>query len=110
MRPWMALVLVGGMARAEVLHERVVVGDVRCQNGVCWREGRSAEGATGIMADGELVPAPTGGAQPSGDEPVYTPGGEPGADGAPPTSAPAAPPPGDLPPTRRPRVTMDRDT
>src|SRR6266542_4293147 len=83
-------------ARAQVLHERVMVGDVRCDQGVCWREGRASDGATAIVADGEVVPAPSGGPQPARGEPIYTPADEPAAapPGAPPAAAGA--PPGDL--------------
>src|SRR3954468_11615581 len=63
-------------ASAQVLHERVIVGGIKCANGVCWKEGRPADGAAGIVVDGEVVPAPSVGAQPLPDEPVYTPAPE----------------------------------
>jgi len=64
------------LARAQVLHERVMVGGVKCANGVCWKEGHPADGAAGIVVDGQVVPAPSAGAQPLPDEPVYTPAPE----------------------------------
>src|SRR5438046_303488 len=36
-----ALLLVTRFADAQVLHERVTVGGVKCANGVCWKEGRT---------------------------------------------------------------------
>src|SRR3954452_2002393 len=63
-------------ASAQVLHERVIVGGIKCANGVCWKEGRPADGAAGIVVDGEVVPPPSVGAQPLPDEPVYTPAPE----------------------------------
>ncbi|HEX6839822.1 MAG TPA: transglutaminase domain-containing protein [Polyangia bacterium] len=62
-------------ASAQVLHERVMVGD-KCANGICWKEGHPADGATGIVVDGQVVPAPSAGAMPLPDEPVYTPAPE----------------------------------
>src|SRR5438270_13281990 len=70
-----ALVL-GAPAYAQVLHERVIVGGIKCANGVCWKDGRPADGAAGIVVDGQVVPAPSAGAQPLPDEPVYTPAPE----------------------------------
>lgn len=99
-----------GDARAQVLHERVVVGpgkDIRCANGVCWREGHAADGAAAIVADGELLPAPSAGAQPAPDEPVYTAAPERAAPEHSATTDDAVP--GGTP-ERRARVEMDRQT
>jgi hypothetical protein len=102
-----ALLVMARFAGAQVLHERVTVGGVKCANGVCWKEGRPQDGASALVADGEIVPAPTGGAQPLPGEPVYEPGSDrppgegAGADGA---SSP------DASPERRGRVEMDRQT
>src|SRR5258708_4210992 len=52
-----ALVL-GAPAYAQVLHERVIVGGIKCANGVCWKDGRPTDGAAGIVVDGEGAPAP----------------------------------------------------
>ena len=102
-----ATVMTPSAARAQVLHERVMVGGVKCANGVCWKEGHPADGAAGIVVDGQVVPAPPAGAQPAPDEPVYTPA---------PERAPLEhsattdePVPGGSP-ERRERVEMDRAT
>ncbi|HXU73078.1 MAG TPA: transglutaminase domain-containing protein [Polyangia bacterium] len=96
-----------GGARAQVLHERVIVGGVRCANGVCWKEGRPADGAAGIVVDGEVVPAPSSSAQPAPDEPVYTPAPERAPADHSATTDPAVP---GGSPERRGRVQMDRAT
>lgn len=70
------LALLPSAASAQVLHERVMVGGVRCANGVCWKDGHPADGAAGIVVDGQVVPAPSAGAMPLPDEPVYTPAPE----------------------------------
>ncbi|MGZ3439199.1 MAG: transglutaminase domain-containing protein [Polyangia bacterium] len=99
--------MLGQPAWAQVLHERVIVGGVKCANGVCWKEGRPADGAAGIVVDGEVVPAPSPGAQPLPDEPVYTPAPE----RAPPANSATTEEsvPGGSP-ERRERVQMDRST
>jgi transglutaminase superfamily protein len=109
----LALVLclaVAAPARGQVLHERVLVGDVRCDKGICWREGRAADGATAIVADGEVVPAPAGGPQPAKDEPIYTPANDTASAGPAPSGVTTEPPASDAPPSRRPHVAMDRNT
>ena len=68
-----ALIAMTRFADAQVLHERVTVGGIKCANGVCWKEGRPQDGASAMVADGEIVPAPTGGAQPLPGEPIYRP-------------------------------------
>lgn len=90
---------------AQVLHERVVVGAVQCANGVCWRQGDPGDAAA-IVADGQVVPAPTAGATPADDEPVY----QAMPDRLPPPVAAAGAPPPDAPPLRRAEVAMDRET
>ncbi len=94
-------------ASAQVLHERVMVGAVKCANGVCWKDGHPADGAAGIVVDGQVVPAPSAGAQPLPDEPVYTPAPE----RAPPEHSATSDEtvPGGTP-ERRERVEMDRAT
>ena len=107
MTPRLGLVLLvacAGVARAEVLHERVTVGAVQCANGVCWQPDRPDDAAA-IVADGQLVPAPAASATPEADEPVY----EPMSEGAP-GRAGVGLPSGDGPPGRRPGVAMDRET
>src|SRR5262245_46570715 len=95
-------------ASAQVLHERVIVGGIRCApNGMCWKEGRPADGAAGIVGDGEVVPAPQGGVSPAPDEPVYTPAPE---RAAPVNSATTDEPVPNGSPERRERVQMDRAT
>ncbi|HEX4462127.1 MAG TPA: transglutaminase-like domain-containing protein [Polyangia bacterium] len=114
------LSLTSGTAQAQLLHERVSVGKLRCANGVCWRQGRPDDGAAALLSDGELVPAPIGSAQPEANEPVYTTSGESAPTettqgAAPPTTSPsadAAQPAThvDRPPERQPRLAIDRDT
>ncbi|HEX9100721.1 MAG TPA: hypothetical protein VF997_00890, partial [Polyangia bacterium] len=103
---WLALCATA-TASAQVLHERVMVGGVKCANGVCWKEGHPADGAAGILVDGQIVPAPSAGAQPLPDEPVYTPAPERAPPDHSATSADAVP--GGTP-ERRERVQMDRAT
>ncbi|HEX8952396.1 MAG TPA: transglutaminase family protein, partial [Polyangia bacterium] len=103
---WLALCATA-TASAQVLHERVMVGGVKCANGVCWKEGHPADGAAGILVDGQIVPAPSAGAQPLPDEPVYTPAPERSPPDHSATSADAVP--GGTP-ERRERVQMDRAT
>lgn len=94
-------------ARAQVLHERVLVAGVRCANGVCWRDGRAAEGAAAILVDGEMLSAPSASVQPLPDEPVYTPAPErqpPERSATTDDSVPGGSP------ERRGRVAMDRQT
>lgn len=98
------LVACAGVARAEVLHERVAVGAVRCAGGVCWKPGRPGEAAA-IVADGQIVPAPAASPTPEADEPIYAP--PPERAPAPPAAGPSGP---DAPPERRPGVAMDRQT
>ena len=94
-------------APAQVLHERVLVGGVQCKNGVCWKDGHPADGAAGIVVDGEVVPAPSAGVQPAPDEPVYTPAPERAPSDHSATADEAAP---DGSPGRRERVAMDCET
>ncbi|MCA1665504.1 MAG: hypothetical protein LC659_14765, partial [Myxococcales bacterium] len=96
-----------GNASAQVLHERVIVGGIKCANGVCWKDGRPADGAAGIVVDGQVVPAPSLGAEPLLDEPVYAPAPE----RAPPDrSATTEETVAGGSPERRDRVQMDRRT
>jgi uncharacterized membrane protein YgcG len=99
--------VLGQPAYAQVLHERVIVGGIKCANGVCWKEGRPADGAAGIVVDGEVVPAPSPGAQPLPNEPVYSPAPErePSSNSA--TTDESVP---GSSPERRERVQMDRAT
>src|SRR4051812_25014388 len=100
----LALLSLTRFADAQVLHERVTVGGVKCANGVCWKEGRPQDGASALVADGEIVPAPTAGVQPLPGEPVY----EPPSDRPPPEGSATATPSGaDASPERRARVEMD---
>jgi Transglutaminase-like superfamily len=101
------VLLLGATTYAQVLHERVVVGGVRCANGVCWKEGRPAAEAAAILADGEIVPAPATGVAAQPGEPVYTPTPERAQSQ---TSATAGAPSPDAPPERRAHVAMDRET
>jgi hypothetical protein len=94
-------------ASAQVLHERVIVGGIKCANGVCWKEGRPADGAAGIVVDGEVVPAPSAGAQPLPDEPVYTPAPERAPNEHSSTTDESVP---GGSPERKERVQMDRST
>ena len=96
-----------GTAVAQVLHERVIVGGVKCANGVCWKDGRPADGAAGIVVDGQVVPAPSVGAEPLPDEPVYTPAPERAAPDHSATTDETVP---GGSPERRERVQMDRAT
>src|SRR5439155_11445750 len=109
-----ALVTLLALARfadAQVLHERVTVGGIKCANGVCWKEGRPQDGASALVSDGEIVPAPTAGVQPLPGEPVYEPASERPSSQAPPEgSATAAASGSDASPERRARVEMDRAT
>ena len=102
----LALACVAGatVARAQVLHERVRVGAVRCANGVCWKEGRPSDAAA-IVSDGRMVPAPAAGAQPLPGEPVYEAAPERAPSQQSATSGAAG-----GPPERRERVAMDRET
>jgi hypothetical protein len=98
-----AAALGGPTADAQVLHERVELSAVRCNNGVCWRANRAQEGAAAIVSDGEVLPAPVGGPQPEGGEPIYSPASDksgPPVAGASPSSQPI----------RRDGVRMDRET
>ncbi len=94
-------------ASAQVLHERVIVGGIKCANGVCWKEGRPADGAAGIVVDGEVLPAPAAGATPAPDEPIYTPAPERAPQQNSETTDPVVP---GGSPERRDRVLMDRAT
>src|SRR3954468_21645142 len=94
-------------ASAQVLHERVIVGGIKCANGVCWKEGRPADGAAGIVVDGEGGPAPSAGGEAPPDEPVYTPAPERAPSEHSATTDEATASGG---PERRGRVQMDRAT
>jgi hypothetical protein len=61
--------LIAGDAVAQVLHERVMVGALSCTNGVC----SSETGVKAIEQDGQVLFAPSGGAQPQAGEQVFTP-------------------------------------
>ncbi len=112
------LMLMSGTAWGQLLHERVSVGKLHCANGVCWRQGRADDGAAALLSDGELVPAPSGAAQPEAGEPVYSQAGSEvppppatGDKGAPPATNATQPATHvDRPPERHPRLTIDRDT
>src|SRR5947207_1095357 len=110
MRPLVLIAVAGvtcvGLADAETLHEKVAVGAMRCQNGVCWPDGRPQAGASAIEQDGELLPAPGGGPQPLPGEPVFSPQPERVEAG----NEAGARPPGDFPPERRDVVRPDRET
>jgi hypothetical protein len=105
-------------ARAQVLHEKVAVGNLRCAGGVCWAErgkqkpgeappgvsaGTLPEEATttrlpaAIEQDGQVFVAPGGGPQPEAGEQVYAPEERVAAPGA-------------AGPTRRETVRPDRET
>jgi transglutaminase-like putative cysteine protease len=95
-------------ARAEpVLHERIVVPQLRCKDATCRKEGQDSRALPdAVVASDGLIAAPTEGRQPEKNEQIYS------------TEAPmnlplqsGAPPPGfDPPPGRRSRVLPDTAT
>jgi uncharacterized membrane protein YgcG len=104
---WLLATCAAATASAQVLHERVLVGGIKCANGVCWKDGRPADGAAGIVVDGQVLPAPSSGVQPEPDEPVYTPAPARAADEHSATTEDTVP---GGSPERRERVQMDRAT
>jgi hypothetical protein len=90
---------------AQVLHEPVAVGTLRCKDGVCKADGVGPTRA--VVEDGTVRYAPDGDAQPKPGEQVFSPKpdrpNEIGPNGAPPAG-------GDPPPDRRDIIHSDRDT
>src|SRR5262245_27045664 len=60
-----------GSASAQVLHERVALGTLQCQNGLCRADGDSSTRA--FISDGNVVYAPEQSAQASAGEQLFTP-------------------------------------
>lgn len=101
--PWLAGL---APARAQVLHEPVVVPQLRCQDGTCRRDGMPADSLPEAVVSSEgLIGAPLANRSPAANEKVYSPGQSelPFASGAP-------PPGSDPPPVRREHVLPDAET
>ena len=102
--------LLGGLglspAHAQVLHEPVVVPELRCQDRACRRDGAPAESLPeAVMSSEGLIGAPPAGRSPEQNEKIYS------GDHTELPLASGAPPPGfDPPPVRRAHVTPDSDT
>ncbi|HZS37678.1 MAG TPA: transglutaminase domain-containing protein [Polyangia bacterium] len=97
------VVTIASHAGAQVLHERVLVGSLTCAGGIC----SSETGVKAIEQDGQVLFAPTGGAQPAPGEQVFSP--QPAAPveiGGPNAGSGG----GDHPPDRRDVIRSDRDT
>lgn len=95
-----------GEAGAQVLHEPVVVPQLRCQDGACRRDGMPGESLPEAVVSSEgLLGAPEASRSPAQNEKIYS--GEkielPFASGAPPPGA-------DPPPVRRDHVLPDSET
>jgi hypothetical protein len=94
------------LGQAQVLHEPVVVPELRCQDRTCRRDGMPAESLPeAVMSSEGLIGAPAASRNPAENEKVYASGQTelPLASGA--------PPPGfDPPPVRRARVIPDSET
>jgi hypothetical protein len=97
------VIAIAAHGRAQVLHEKVVVGSLRCAGGICVSESGQAKA---IEQDGQTLYSPGGGPQPEPGEQVFSPQpdrpvevGGAGGDSS-----------GDRPPDRRDVIRSDRDT
>jgi hypothetical protein len=110
-------------AFGQVLHERVAVGSLRCEGGVCWTEDRRRNAPApapvgpndasqsklpvAIQVDGQTLFAPNDPPTPQPGEQIYGPEPERQPDAS---SGGRVPLTGDPPPERRAMVRADRDT
>ena len=100
------LALLPALAIGQVLHEPVVVPQLRCQDGTCRRDGMPSQSLPEAVVSSEgLIGAPEQSRTPAANEKIYSAGQSelPFASGAP---APGA----DPPPVRRQHVTPDAET
>lgn len=100
------LVLLPALALGQVLHEPVVVPQLRCQDGTCRRDGMPSQSLPEAVVSSEgLIGAPEQSRTPAANEKIYSAGQSelPFASGAP-------TPGSDPPPVRRQHVTPDAET
>jgi hypothetical protein len=101
----LVILVAASSADAEVLHEKVTVGALKCTSGVCVSPARPGV-PVAVAHNGEILAQPADGPEPRPGEPIYTPqpdrvevaGGR-----NPPVN-------GDLPPERRDAIRPDRET
>src|SRR5689334_23244716 len=98
-RPLAAVLALGVLplspAAAQTLHERVLTGAMRCENGVCRGVSDREAFPKAVVDQGKLVYAPTDDASPKAGEPIYTPRPERAVEVG---GAEASQPAGDVPP------------
>ncbi len=108
---WLCGVLVGGLLvagepAAQVLHEPVVVPQLRCQDGACRRDGMPGESLPEAVVSSEgLLGAPEASRSPAQNEKVYS-----SEKLELPFASGASPPGADPPPVRRDHVLPDSET
>ncbi len=102
------VLLAGAPAHGQVLHERVTVGGLQCESGICRAQGSPQGTAKAIAQDGQVYYRPSGDAQAKPGEQIFTPQPDHPVEVGGTTGAP--PPGGDGPPDRRDIIRTDRDT